>query len=112
MGGVTPKPPAEFSALAITRSMALVATISSRWSVRIRRPGDPKISPTKRIFMPWPSTRRRVLANQSRIGYRAFGGRGHQRAILAEHPRGIAGRGRLPALHALLQLCRRDVHVE
>ena len=49
---------------------------------------------------------------QRRIGYRAFGGRRHQRAIFAEHTGRIPRRGRLPALHALLQLRCGNVHVE
>src|SRR5260370_32664042 len=51
MDGVMPKPPAEFSALAIATSIPCDLTMSCRWSATIRRPGAAKISPMNRIFI-------------------------------------------------------------
>src|SRR5437660_11690444 len=63
MAGVTPKPAAAFSALAMARSMRCDCTISFRWSATILRPGEAKMSPTKRMFMLYDKlavSRRRV----------------------------------------------------
>lgn len=46
-----PKPAAEFSPLAITRSMEWSFIRSGRRSLTMVRPGRPKMSPMKRIFM-------------------------------------------------------------
>src|SRR5688572_33196517 len=51
MSPVTPKPAAEFSTLAITRSIARVATRAGIARRAISRPGFPKMSPTNRTFM-------------------------------------------------------------
>src|SRR3984885_11516821 len=52
--GVIPKPAAEFSPLAMMRSMACSRTMPGRRSLTMVRPGRPKMSPMKRIrmFMP------------------------------------------------------------
>src|SRR5215831_4788106 len=49
IAGVSPKPPAAFSALAMTRSTWLVSTRWARWSWTILRPALPKMSPMNRI---------------------------------------------------------------
>src|SRR5580700_8374957 len=49
--GVMPKPAAEFSPLAMTRSMASSRTMPGRRSLTMVRPGRPKMSPMKRIRM-------------------------------------------------------------
>src|SRR5258708_26967467 len=51
MAGVSPNPPAAFSALAMSRSILCVSTTCARWSRTILRPGLPKISPIKSIGM-------------------------------------------------------------
>src|SRR5438309_11767525 len=55
MAGVSPNPPAEFSALAITRSTLLVSTTWPRWSRTILRPGLPNMSPMNNICMSFES---------------------------------------------------------
>ena len=42
-----PKPPAEFSALAMVRSIFSEATISFKYRATIDRPGEAKMSPIK-----------------------------------------------------------------
>src|SRR5262249_44893142 len=59
--GVIPNPPAEFSALAMLKSIPLLATISWRCSPTILRPGAAKISPIKRILIRGPSTLSRLF---------------------------------------------------
>src|SRR6185437_11128017 len=49
--GVTPKPEAAFSQLTMARSIFCCAMISARWSCTMRRPGEPTMSPKKRIRM-------------------------------------------------------------
>src|SRR5512143_3878116 len=50
MSLVTPKPAAAFSTLTITKSIPMEETISGRRSLMARRPGEPKMSATKRMF--------------------------------------------------------------
>src|SRR5918996_5511985 len=51
MSPVTPKPEAEFSTLAITKSIARCSTSAGIARRATSRPGLPKMSPTNRIFM-------------------------------------------------------------
>src|ERR1017187_10674408 len=51
MSGVMPNPPAEFSALAITRSIWFPSTMRETWRATMPRPGDAKISPINRRFI-------------------------------------------------------------
>src|SRR5580693_750191 len=55
--GVMPKPAAEFSPLAMTRSMAWSRTMPGSRSLTMVRPGRPKMSPMKRIRMIPPAFR-------------------------------------------------------
>src|ERR1039458_2245547 len=50
--GVMPKPPSAFSAFATASSMRFVSTMSCKWSATMRRPGEAKISPINKMFMP------------------------------------------------------------
>ena len=49
--GVMPNPAAEFSPLAMTRSIWRVSTMSASRSATIPRPGEPTMSPINRIFI-------------------------------------------------------------
>src|SRR5580658_1628965 len=51
MDGVMPKPPAEFSALAMASWIFSDEMISCRCRATRTRPGEAKISPMKRMFM-------------------------------------------------------------
>src|SRR5688500_1668121 len=71
MCGMMPKPPAEFSPLAITRSMFSRSTMRARCSATTARPGCAKISPIKRRFMKLGKNRSGELRSEiERVGSR------------------------------------------
>src|SRR5713101_5508199 len=89
---VIPNPPAEFSPLAITRSMAWCFTNPGRRSLTIFRPGRPKMSPMKRMCMNvgiWfdGNTRKSVVGRgQSVVGHWSlvFGPRGEAQNLQSD----------------------------